>query len=90
MKIIANKTHKPIKVPLPGGKFLHLGPNKSGNIAEHAADQPAVKRLVKSGDIEIYEEGSQPQAVGAGKSAPGQASTHGHVQNTMMRPKGDR
>jgi hypothetical protein len=90
VKVISNKTHKPIKVPLPGGKFLHLGPNKTGNIAERAAEQPSVLRLIKAGEIEVYEEGSQPQTAGAGKSGGGQASTHGHAQNTMMRPKGDR
>ena len=88
--IITNKTHKPIKVPLPGGKFLHLGPNKSGQIAERAAEAPAVKRLVKSKEIEITSEGNQVQAVGAGKSSAGAEATHGHIPNTMMRPKGDR
>jgi len=90
VKSITNKTRSPLKVPLPGGKFLHLGPNKTGQIAEHAAEAPAIQRLVKKGTIEILAEGAQPVGAGQGKAASGHEATHGHVQNTMMRPKGDR
>ena len=90
MKTITNKSHAPIKIPLPGGKFLHLGPNKTGQIAERASEQPSVLRLVKDGTVEIASEGNQPQGAGAGKASAGHEATHGHAQNTMMRPKGDR
>ena len=39
MRTIVNKTTRPLRVPLPGGKVLHLGPKKSGQIADPAADQ---------------------------------------------------
>ena len=89
MKNVENKTHRPIKVPLPGGKFLHLGPGKTGQIADGAVDRPAIKKMVEAGEIEILaEEGGH--AAGGGEGSAVHAATHGHVPNTMMRPKGDR
>jgi hypothetical protein len=89
MKTVSNRTHRPIKVPLPGGKALHLGPGKTGQIQDRAADLPALKRLVEAGDLEIHEEGAAPAASGE-RSGGAQTATHGHIPNTMIRPKGDR
>jgi hypothetical protein len=89
VKIIVNKTRNPIKIPLPGGKFLHLGPGKTGQIAAAALDRPAVRKLLDAGEIAVLGEGEHPQ----GSVAPGGApheSTHGHPQNTLVRPKGNR
>ena len=46
MTTVRNKTRKPLRVPLPGGKVLHLGPGKSGQVADDAVDRPAFKKLV--------------------------------------------
>ena len=89
MKNITNKTHKPLKVPLEGGKALHLGPNKTGQISDKAADLPAVQRMVKAGEIEILGEGAA-HAAGPDGAPTGHASTHGHHPPTVIRPKGDR
>jgi len=89
VKTITNKTRKPIKVPLPGGKFLHLGPMKTGQIADLAAERPAVRKLVEAGEVEVHSEETHPQQ-GTGKAAPGQETTHGHNPTTVLRPKGDR
>ena len=53
LKTIVNKTRKPLRIQLHGGKTLHLGPGKTGQIADDAADEPSVKRLVKAKEIEI-------------------------------------
>jgi hypothetical protein len=89
VKTITNKTHKPIKVPLPGGKFLYLGPMKTGQIADLSSERPAVKKLVEAGDVEIQSEETHQQQ-GSGKAAPGQAASHGHSPTGVLRPKGDR
>lgn len=56
MKAIVNKTHDPLKIPLPKGKFLHLGPLKSGHISDHDDDHPPLQKLVEAGQIEIFDE----------------------------------
>lgn len=89
MKAITNKTRKPIKVSLPDGKFLHLGPGKTGQIADRATELPSVKKLVTAGDIEIVDEGAATPS-GALKSTGGPSSSHGHAQSSVVRPKGDR
>ena len=67
-----------------------MTPAAAGQTAEHASEQPSVQRLVKKGTIEISSEGSQAVGAGQGKATAGHEATHGHAQNTMMRPKGDR
>ena len=89
MKIVSNKTNRPIKIALAGGKFLHLGPLKTGQIADNAADRPAIKKLVEAGEIEILGEGEHPQGGTDSGGAPREAR-RGHPQNTSLRSKGDR
>ena len=89
MKVISNKTNKPIKIALGGGKYLHLGPLKTGQIADQAAERPSIKTLLDAGEIEILGEGEQPQG-GVDSGSASQEAKHGHPQNTMLRPKGDR
>jgi len=86
MKTIKNKTTKPLRVPLPRGKTLHLGPTKSGQIATEAAEHAGLKKLVEAGD-----------APGAGGAAGGGASgggRHGFGGGAggggAMRRSGDR
>jgi hypothetical protein len=45
MKTIQNKTNAPLRVPLPRGKKLHLGPGKSGQIAHQDADHKPLQRF---------------------------------------------
>ena len=56
MKSVANKTHGALRVPLPQGKVLHLGPTQSGQISDHDVDHPPLKKLVEEGKIEIADE----------------------------------
>lgn len=88
MKTVINKTVAPLRVPLPRGKSLHLGPKKSGQIADGAADHAAVKKLVDAGKIEIFDGGEAPRG-GVGESSSPHESTHGHTKSGV-RKSGDR
>ncbi len=89
MKTVVNKTHKPLRLHLPGGKVLHLGPLKSGQIADEAADQPAIRKLVEAGEIEIAGEPGSSQPASEDQSVP-RGSAHGHAPTTVVLPKGNR
>jgi len=88
MKEIRNTSAMPIRVPLPGGKTLHLGPKKVAQIADGAAEHPAIKKLVEAGSVEILGEGERSETLGeAGNSG-------GHAQEfskpTFKRGHGER
>ncbi|MCP3959065.1 MAG: hypothetical protein GY719_14540 [bacterium] len=89
MHSILNKTHIPLKVPLPRGKVLHLGPDKTGQLHDHAVDHPPIKKLVEAGKIEIIDEGAHG-AGAQGDTSSVHASTHGKGPNTTMQKTGDR
>ena len=89
MKSIRNKTRKPLKISVPGGKFLHLGPAKTGQVSDQAAEAASLLRLIKSGDIELLGDEASGQTEGGTGSAI-HSATHGHPQTTMVLPKGNR
>ena len=59
MKSVVNKTRTPIKIPLPGGKTLHLGLVGNGQIPDEALERPAFKKLIEAGEIEVLDEKHQ-------------------------------
>lgn len=89
MKTIRNTTTRPIKVPLPLGKTLHLSPRKTGEIADRAVEHPPLAKLIAAGELEVLGEGSHSEP---GKSAPGavHTSTHGHHPAMNTHRRGDR
>jgi hypothetical protein len=89
MKTIRNRTLAPIKVALPGGKTLYIGPKKTGQVSDQATERPSFRRLVENEQIEIVgeERGSASETDGGGT---GQTSTHGHPQTRVVMPKGNR
>ena len=89
MTAVNNKTQKPLSVPLPGGKTLHLGPGKTGQITSKALEYPRVKKLVDAGEIEILDDGPRP-ADGMGGGRRGRADMLGHASNSGIRRSGDR
>lgn len=89
MKTIVNKTHRPIQVPLPGGKVLHLGPAKTGQVAANALDHAPFARLVEDGTLALQGEGGPPP-VEHGDGPAAHESTHGHHPPTSTRARGDR
>lgn len=89
MKTVINKKKAPIRVPLPQGKTLHLGPLKSGQIRDEAARYEKLQKLVKAGDIEIVEGGEHGNVAASSSAAPHE-STHGHGKSTFRQTKGNR
>jgi hypothetical protein len=89
MKTVRNKTPLPIRVQLGGGKTLHLGPAKTGQISDSAAERESVRKLIKDGKIELLSDSGSGPAQGEGASGPAE-STHGHPPTTMVTPKGNR
>ena len=88
MTTISNKTQRPLSIPLPRGKKLHLGPGKSGEIAANAAEHPQLKKLVDAGEIEIVGEDAQ-RAAGSEGGRRGR-TFHGHTSGGGIRRSGDR
>lgn len=89
MKTVSNKTQRPLSVPLPRGKTLHLGPGRTGQIASNACDHPQLKKLVDAGQIEILDEHSE-SAEGAGGGNVGRTWMLGHASRSVSRRSGDR
>lgn len=89
MKTVCNKTQRPLSVPLPRGKTLHLGPGKTGQISSGAVEHPGFKRLLDSGEIEITGEGSG-STDGPGEGGGGRTATHGFLSGRGGRRSGDR
>ncbi len=51
-----NRTRRPVKISLPGGKTLFLGPSHRGQVHDDALDRPAFKKLIETGEIEVLDE----------------------------------
>jgi hypothetical protein len=89
MQSIKNTTHMPLRVSLPQGKVMHLGPQKTGQISPKAAEHPAVKALVEAGKIEIVDLGKS-EAPSAAATGGNTAASQGHHGGTDRRSSGDR
>ena len=90
MKTVVNKTPKPLRVPLPQGKTLHLGPMKSGQIAPKAAEHPPLLKLVEAGELEIQEVGKAGPANHEHGHGPHASTTPQGGQSPQQARKGDR
>jgi hypothetical protein len=88
MKIIKNKTNRPLRVPLPRGKTIHLGPAKSGQITTEAAEHAGLKKLIDAGEIELLEDEAAAAEMGSGGQR-GHAA-QGHSSGGVNRRSGDR
>ncbi len=60
---ITNKSRRPLTVPLPGGKRLHLGPGKSGQVVATALEHEPLKKLVEAGDLVVVDPALAPPSV---------------------------
>jgi hypothetical protein len=89
MKTVVNKTQKPLSVPLPRGKVLHLGPGKTGQISSEAAEHPRLKKLVDAGEIEVFDDRNAPSG-GTGDIRKARPSFYGHAGGSGTRRSGDR
>ena len=89
MPTISNKTEKPLRVPLPRGKVLHLGPRMCAQVAAIAAQHPPLTALVTAGTIEILEDGPSAAQGGLG-GKQGRMPMLGHTSASGSRRSGDR
>ncbi len=89
MTAVSNKTQRPVSVPLPGGKTLHLGPGKTGQISAKAVENPQLKKLVDAGEIEVVGEDPRPTA-GPGGGKRRRTFMHGHTSGGAIRRSGNR
>ena len=89
MKTIKNKTLKPLRISLSGGRVLHLGPAKTGQIADGALQEKSVRSLIDGGQIEVI--GGDAPGRGPGDAGGvGQVAPRGHPQATSSQRRGDR
>ena len=86
---VANKTPRPLAVPLPGGRTLRLGPLGVGQIAPNAVSHPPIKKLVDAGAIEITDEGPT-RSGGFSQGRTAGAWGRGHASGAGGRRSGDR
>jgi len=87
---ITNLTPRPLKISLPGGKVLRLGPRMTGQITAKAAEHPPVKKLIEEGVIEIVGDGSTKGTSGSSADAGGGTTQGGPASGGAMRRSGDR
>jgi len=89
MATIKNKTKRPLRVPLPQGKTLHLGPGKSGQVTAKALQHAPLAKLVEAGDLEIEDEGKGSLG-GAHGGQAGLSASEGHEAGGGIHHGGDR
>jgi len=87
MRTIRNCTAKPLKVRLRGGKVLHLGPGKTGQISDPDLERPAVKKMIEAGEIEALGTDQHPDEIGGDSPPP--ESTHSRRPATGRGRRGD-
>ncbi|MGH7789475.1 MAG: hypothetical protein ACRERC_21565 [Candidatus Binatia bacterium] len=89
MPTISNKTTKPLSIPLPGGKKLHLGPKANAQVSPRAAEHAPLKKLIEAGEVELVagEAGTDRASSGGRK---GHAFEQGHAQGRGSHHRGDR
>ena len=88
MPTVSNKTQKPLSIPLPGGKKLHLSPGKTGQVAAKAVESARFKQLIEAGEIEITGDEDR-SAPGGGGDKRGRTSFYGPTGGGIRR-SGDR
>ena len=86
---VSNKTKRPLRVPLPGGKKLHLGPGRTAKITPKAADHPPLVKLIDEGVIEILE-GGRSRMTGGSSGGSGTTSSQRDPASGGVRHTGDR
>ncbi len=89
MPTIRNKTPDPLRVPLPGGKTLHLGPAQTGQISPKAVDHPGLTKLVDAGKLEITD-ASQSRTDRSAAAHQSKPASPGHHATGGARSSGDR
>jgi len=89
MKIVINKTRRPLRIALPGGKTLHLGLAGRGQVPDDAIDRPALRKLIEAGEIEVVEPESRTVDADNVSIRIGR-TPHAHPATRDTSRKGDR
>ena len=89
MLTIRNTTGRPVTIHIFGGKTLHLGPHKVGEVSDQTESMPSFRRLIDAGTIELI---SSQESSGhrSGEGSVQSEATHGHKPTTVVMPKGNR
>lgn len=88
MLTVHNRTDRTLRVPLPGHKFLHLGPQQRGEISNHAADFAPLRRLALAGELAIEPAGDLDRPATA--SVLGHCGRDAHLPARRAGVRGDR
>lgn len=86
---ISNKTKRPLRLPLPGGKTLFLGPGKTAQVTPKAKVHPPLVALAEAGDVEFQDESASTRNASDGR-AGGVSSSEAHAAGSGARRTGDR
>ena len=89
MKIIVNKTRRPLQVKLARGRVLRLGPAKEGQITTQDAERESVKKQIDAGEIEIFDSAAQSGSQARGAAA-GRAESSSEHRRFSGAKSGDR
>ena len=91
IKTIINKSRKPLRIALPLGKTLHLGPGSLGQVHDDALERPALQKLIEAGEIELIDDeshGSEAPPAAGGKGGRTPRSGGGRSPTKSMERKG--
>jgi hypothetical protein len=78
-----------LKISLPGGKTLFLGPARHGQVHPDALERPAIKKRIEAGEIEVLDE-ADPQVVEEQVMTRVRRSPRGHPAARNLSRKGER
>jgi len=86
-------SRRPIRIPLPRGKTLHLGPGGRAQVHDDALQRPALRKLIDSGEIAVL--GNEPHPGERDpdpgrKAGPGARPELGRAPSKNISRKGDR
>lgn len=87
MKTVTNKTKRPLKISLPGGKKLFLGVTKQAQLRDAALQHPPVQKLIEAGDIEVFDAAATRHGI---HSAGTNTGGSGHSGGGGRMGSGDR
>lgn len=88
MRNILNCTPRPLRIPLPGGKTLHLAPAHVGQVSDDAIEDIVIAEMLDAGELELVDEAGHGHIPQNGPGHHGHGALH-HPRS-VVRPKGDR